>query len=463
MDDNADIEAIYRMKLGALWRAVRGEHMAFWCACGYLICEYVRPQSIYTWLDVLPWAQLMILGGVGLSFTDPKRANTPNVETWLLGTYFLILLVSIGAAFYPGVGLARLSEFIAWILVYALITRIINTRKRLILFFLLYLLVNFKMSQHGFLVWAARGFSFDSWGVTGAPGWFQNSGEFGIQLTIYLPMAVGFIEALRVYWSKPVLAFFLAMPVTALGSVVATSSRGAQLAIAVTGVWFTVLSKYRFRAMLAAAVLGALIWSVIPEEQIARLTSSGEDNTSKQRLIYWKRGIEMMMENPLTGIGYSNWLPVYTERWPNDLLHELPHNIFVQAGAELGLPGLIVFVLMIVFVFVNNVRTRKLARANNDRVLGVLSVGMDGALVGFLVSGSFVSVLYYPYFWVHMALCVAMNGIATREFAAATVPGRAGQRVAPPTSSAALPQSAKPPRGSSRAARAARAANRPRI
>ena len=38
--------------------------------------------------------------------------------------------------------------------------------------------------------------------------------------------------------------------------------------------------------------------------------------------------------------------------------------------------------------------------------------GLDGALVGFIVSGLFVTVLYYPYFWINFAMTVALNGIA---------------------------------------------------
>jgi hypothetical protein len=73
---------------------------------------------------------------------------------------------------------------------------------------------------------------------------------------------------------------------------------------------------------------------------------------------------------------------------------------------------------MIIYVFINNSRTRKFALDMNDRILAVLAVGMDAALIGFVISGSFVSVLYYPYFWVHMAMCVALHGVACREWEA---------------------------------------------
>ena len=43
--------------------------------------------------------------------------------------------------------------------------------------------------------------------------------------------------------------------------------------------------------------------------------------------------------------------------------------------------------------------------------------GLDGALVGYLVSGFFVTVLYYPYFWINLAMTVALNQAAKNEAA----------------------------------------------
>jgi O-antigen ligase len=43
-------------------------------------------------------------------------------------------------------------------------------------------------------------------------------------------------------------------------------------------------------------------------------------------------------------------------------LRELPHNIFVEAGAELGYTGLLAFISLIGVTFLMNYRTRKAAR-----------------------------------------------------------------------------------------------------
>jgi len=72
---------------------------------------------------------------------------------------------------------------------------------------------------------------------------------------------------------------------------------------------------------------------------------------------------------------------------------------------------------MVLFTLVNNYRTRTLSRRflGNDRFLLYMAYGFDASLVGYLVSGFFVTVLYYPYFWVNLAFTVALRAVADRE------------------------------------------------
>ncbi|MDB4915879.1 MAG: Lipid core - O-antigen ligase, partial [Gemmatimonadetes bacterium] len=92
------------------------------------------------------------------------------------------------------------------------------------------------------------------------------------------------------------------------------------------------------------------------------------------------------------------------------------HNIFIQCMAELGYVGLFVFLLLIFATLKMNRQTRKIARAGPgppDEFVAEMANGLDAAMVGFLVSGFFITVLYYPYFWINLALTTALNTAAT--------------------------------------------------
>ena len=117
--------------------------------------------------------------------------------------YFVVLLSSI-FAIWPSLAFSKIEVPVNWVILYFLIVSVVNSERRFILFALLYLLVNFKMSQFGFLSFAKRGFTYTVWGVTGSPGWFRDSGDFGIQMGLFAPFVIGFILALRKYWGQQV-------------------------------------------------------------------------------------------------------------------------------------------------------------------------------------------------------------------------------------------------------------------
>jgi O-antigen ligase len=272
------------------------------------------------------------------------------------------------------------------------------------------------MSQHGFRVFASRGFSFSSWGATGAPGWFRNSGEFGIQMTIFVPLAIAFIMALKEYWGRGKRWFFYLLPVTGLVSIVASSSRGAQLAIIVVGLWFLIRTRKGIKWAIVMLLVGFMLYLIMPEAQKARFDTMGEDQTSVERLEHWRLGMGFVVENPLLGLGYKNWLDYCNFLSPfrdvEGVSCHQAHNMYVECVAELGVPGLIVFLWMLLLMFRRNSRTRIYASRLNNKFIMYVSYGLDGGLVGFMVSGFFISVLYYPFFWFQLAMTVALNEVS---------------------------------------------------
>lgn len=383
-----------------LWRFLRQQPSSFWLINVYLFVEYVRPQSIWPALDVLPWGLLIVLltlGALLLEGTPPKLRTAAGP---VLVIYSIVVILSSFTAIYPAVSFAQWELYFSWVLIYVLITNTVTTEKRFFVFMLAFLLYSFKMSQHGFRSWAASGFAFRNWGVTGAPGWFHNSGEFGIQMCIFLPLSVEFFLGTRQYWNRWIRWLLLAFPVTAVGSIVASSSRGALVGAGLVGCWWVARSKRRVRTIIAMVLLGAITWAVVPPEQKARFTTAGEDRTSTTRIERWEAGLKMANERPVFGIGYANWAAYYGP---------LSHNIFVEALAELGYTGLLAFLALITVTFVLNARTRKLARRLRSPFMMHAAYGLDGALIGFIGSGFFVTVLYYPYFWINLAMTVSLQ------------------------------------------------------
>ena len=415
---------VYRLGPRAIWRYLQTQPASFWFVCIYLFFEYVRPQQLFPAINVLPWGQI-ILGLTTLALLAGARGFRPwSIADTGLACYAAVVLLSSATAYMPMESVANYIFFFSWVLVYFLITNIVVTERRFVVFMLAFLLYNAQMSWGAMKQWASFGFGFRTWGVTGGAGWFNNSGEFGVAMCVFFPIALYFALGLRDRLPKWKFLLLLAMAASAVLGTVASSSRGALVGVAAAGMWLLVKTKYRVRALVAAGALVALVLLVLPPEQKARFQSAGEDKSSVTRLTYWKRGLQMTRDYPVLGIGYFNWLPYYQRTY--GVKGQLPHNIFIQASAEMGYTGLAAFVGLIGVTLVVNRRTRKRAqRAANGRFVFFMAHSLDAAMMGFLASGFFVTVLYYPFFWINLSMTVALHEVARRELEPVAPPLRA--------------------------------------
>jgi O-antigen ligase len=405
----SSIQDFYKLDFGAMWRYFKSETVAFWMICAYLFLEYVRPQSIYPALDFLPWAQLAILGALVGCFLDKSVRWVSSSINVLLIFFFLVILASSFFAYWPEISYGQLQNFYTWLIIYFLIINIVNTEQRLFIFICIFFASSFKLSFSLALTWAKRGFSFTDWGLSGPPGFFQNSGELAIQMLVFWPLAWAFATQIKPYISKTKYFIIILMPITAIMVILGASSRGAQLALLVQLVALNYKSIFRPKVILSCAFGFVLLWAFLPEEQKERFEVVGNDRTSQQRLLYWENGFDMMNRNPALGVGYFNFVRYYESYYSDDMLYEraeLPHNIFIQVGTDSGYIGLSIFLLLI---FSARKKMRKAYKELNiiNPKFSKIPVGFNLALLGFVIAGQFVTVAYYPFLWIHLALVVS--------------------------------------------------------
>ena len=136
------------------------------------------------------------------------------------------------------------------------------------------------------------------------------------------------------------------------------------------------------------------------------------------RLKIWQRGIGYMAANPVFGVGMRNFQVAEGTISPLARLQErgigilwgAAHNSFVQVGAELGVPGLLLFVGLIVATFrslLHVVRARSRASPARDEVAR-LAQSLMAALVGFVVGAFFLSLGYADILYTLAALSIGL-------------------------------------------------------
>jgi putative inorganic carbon (hco3(-)) transporter len=110
-----------------------------------------------------------------------------------------------------------------------------------------------------------------------------------------------------------------------------------------------------------------------------------------ERQAHWQAALNMLTDQPWTGVGFSNYQPVYEQyrllNWPMPLGHA--HNIYLNMAAETGLIGLGLYLLLWISIFGLTFRTIRRAHG----VERAMAIGLLGAWV-FLSTHMLVDNLY---------------------------------------------------------------------
>lgn len=410
-----------------IWIGFWREHFAFWMICGYLFVEYVRPQSILPQIDVLPWGKLFLALAIVGAVLDRSVRWVSDPINGLISLFLAGIVVSISVANYPAEASEHFMDFFGWFVIYFVCINIVNTQLRFLIFLFIFLLASFKISTGLAAVFASRGFAFTDWGLSGPPGFFENSGELAIQMLVFWPIAFYLAISLKRHlsWGKQLVLWL--MPITAITTVIGSSSRGGQLALAVQIVFMLAIGKVRLSRIAIVVCLLYAGYLAIPEEGRERIDRAGSDTTSQQRLVYWTRGIEMIQEYPWFGVGYFNFEHYFQDYYTRDLLvrqAQMPHNIFIQIGTDGGIVLFTIYAALIIQAFRTTSQVRKvLPPGSEDRFISPdLTRGFDVGFVGFLVAGQFVTVAYYPFMWIHLVFVTSLRNIATKSMATVEPP-----------------------------------------
>lgn len=403
------------LKIKNLWTYFKSESLAFKSICAYMFVEMFRPQSIFPFLDFMPWAQFfLLLSFVGL-FSDAKVKFRFTGMHALFLIFTVIIHLSMVSAFNINWSIEYYVVFIQWIIIFFLITTIVSTRERFYVFFLVFFLCALKVAIGTSKNWALRGFGFTSWGLKGPPGYFENSGELAILMLILFPIGLYLYKTLRKDINKWERALLLAATVCPVLTILGSSSRGAQIALVVQCVLMFWRQIFKPKILIGILVIGYLGWQVLPQEQKDRYTTIGTDKSSIQRQLYWENGWEMMKDHPVLGVGYFNFRPYFETYYPDDVLYdraELPHNIFIQIGTDAGFLGLFSYLLIILTALLKK-RNAIIRRDRKEEIAADLYDNLWSAfkygILGFVIAGQFVTVGYYPFLWLSVSLMYALN------------------------------------------------------
>lgn len=412
-----DMSGFYSLKLIDIIRFSLKQSVSFYLVLTYMVFEYMRPQAMYPVLDFIPWGQTVLLLSLAAVMIEGKLFKAKHLINILIVLFFFIILISsvFAISFEDSWNNHRI--IIVLLLGYFIIINAVDNIKKFYIFTGLFILLSFKLAQFNFRHWVMRGFEYDGYAAAAGIAWLGNPGELAIQMCILFVISFYFsISVWRHVESKIKRVILLFIPVVAVGAVISCGSRGSFLALAVVMFLMFMFSKRKMVGLLLLLVFAISVPYILSERDKVRLysmTNPQRDGTSVSRLERWDKGIYIALKNPVLGVGYNNWAAADKLYFNGD--GDLSHNIFIEAVSELGFTGLFVFIALIVATIKTNNETIRLSSASNFSFNANIAKGLNLSLAAYIVAGFFVTVLYYPYFWINLAMTVSLNNVTKKS------------------------------------------------
>jgi hypothetical protein len=228
-------------------------------------------------------------------------------------------------------------------------------------------------------------------------GTLGDPNELALALGAILPLPFAFAGALRKRWVTVAAAVAVGL---ALWCIVLTGSRGGQLVVlTVLGVYF--VRRYGTKGALAGAIFA------LPVLLFGGRAGEEAESSSIERIDLLYEGIDMIRAYPVLGVGVGQFVDHAFDGMT-------AHNSYVLAAAELGLPGSLLW-LMLVYT---SIKIPWVIAARPPPELDTAIVPFALALViafaGILVGVFFLSFCYKAVLFVFFGLSGALFGAAKR-------------------------------------------------
>ncbi|OPX92402.1 MAG: O-Antigen ligase [Pelotomaculum sp. PtaB.Bin104] len=230
----------------------------------------------------------------------------------------------------------------------------------------------------------------------------------------FLPFNILFLSKNNPWWSR--LLFLVNIAVSIL-VILMTGSRGGFIALGIVLIMLLFSRprtvKFSYKIVVAAIASMTVIYggATIDFSRFKTISQIKEDYNvwdETGRLEVWKKGFEMMLNDPLTGVGVTCFSEAIGQKRKEQGLQELwqaPHSSLVQIGAETGVFGLILFVLISYKAF--RIFGKLKSTSKFEQVFKIGEVARIG-FAGHFVSSMFLSQAYSIYWSFYIVLSAAL-------------------------------------------------------
>ena len=438
---------------------------------------FFRPQDHIPGVGALHLAELTAIGGLAAMAVRRLSAGQTiahvNGEVVAVIALGAVIVLTLPFSFWPGGSLTVFSDiYVKVILIFALMMSTITSPRRVQQMTWIMIIASGYIASRAVFDYVRGVNLIEGNRVRGSVGgMFENPNDLALNLVTFLAPTLFIIfqekRASRRLFASAIAAAMLA-------AIVCTKSRSGFLGLIAMAAIVLYYMAQKKPAIVVGVILAAFMaLPVMPSsfwDRMDSIVNADEDTSGSRaaRLRLFDQGIEVFLENPVTGIGagqFQNYTgPGMVEKW------RVTHNVWLQVAAELGIFGLMIFAFMVLRAYTSSLAALRMLRASapkrgagtaegrwgnsqrpshplsrppsairhvqyelsaeDRRLLDINAKGMIAAMVGWTICSMFASVAFNWTFYYVFALAVAGRDILLARRVASEAPAVNKSRIA---------------------------------
>jgi hypothetical protein len=410
--------------------------LSFWALVAFTAILLLAPQqTIMPFLAPFHIAMLSVAVAVAAHLFDWSRGRAPLVQRGPATVLSVLLLLwaaaSIPFSLWPGGSVGTLTGiFIKALIIFWLLGAIVVGVVRLRYLVWALSLITVPLAFTAISHFSSGTFMQASSGAGRIVGYdaplASNPNDLALLLNILLPLTAALACLETSAKRRLLLACIMALDVAAI---IATFSRAGFISLAISGLLYLwrFRSRLDFRWLAVAAVAVLLALPLVPGRYYARLStifdkSSDPTGSAQARSRDMLVAVRYIAGHPVIGAGIGMDILALNQlrgpRWTK------VHDVYLEYGVDLGLPGLLLFLLLMAWCFraVSAVR-RGQPQSGVPPDLRWLAEGLAISLATFAVSAIFYPASYEFYFYYLAGLAVGMRATVAEPMTGRRVPG----------------------------------------
>ncbi len=423
-DRKGEMESAIRIEKAADGRTVRGAHRAAFAGLfAFTLLLYARPNELFPEVfGTFPIIKIVAIATL-LSYAGSKLLHGEPLTIWPIEMKMLLAITALGIIFIPvaaspGESTDLLTDmFLKVVAIFVLMINLIDTRERLRSIMKLVVICGTILAFFAFIDYAQGKFSVKPGEerVTGLVGGiFGNPNDLATSLDLLIPIAVALALTRR---GLARAAYFACAGLLAMG-VIITFSRGGFLGlVAMAGLLLWKVGRSnKAMTMLAISIVVMVFLIAMPVGYSSRITSifdtaSDPTGSAQARKDLLERAASVAANHLVIGVGMGNY-SIYS-------IHEQrAHNSFLEISAELGVAGLVAYLIMLFAPLRSLRRIEKESLAGFGRgrqEIYYLVAAVQASLVAYIVCSCFGSIQYHWFLYYPLAYAVALKRICASE------------------------------------------------